>query len=86
LVQGAVWAMVVEMRHVFGQHCRQMAAVDDQDPVQQFPVASSDPSLGDRVRSGATHRCAQDADVLAGEHGIEDVGELAVAVPDQNLN
>ena len=29
-------AMVVEVRHVFVQHRRKMAAVNDQDPVQQF--------------------------------------------------
>jgi hypothetical protein len=27
-----------------------MAAVDDQDPVQQFAADSSDPAFGDRVR------------------------------------
>jgi hypothetical protein len=32
-MQGAVWAMVVEVRHVLGQHCGEMAAVDDQHPV-----------------------------------------------------
>lgn len=32
---------------------------------------------------GACTGCAQDADALAGEHGIEDAGELAVAIPDQ---
>jgi hypothetical protein len=29
------------------------------------------------------HRCAQDPDAFAGDHGIEDAGELAVAIPDQ---
>jgi hypothetical protein len=52
LVQGAVWAMVVEMRHVLGQHRHQMATVNYQDPVQQFTANRSDPSFGDRVRLG----------------------------------
>jgi hypothetical protein len=34
---------------------------------------------------GARTRCAQDADAFAGEHGIEDVGELAIPVSDQEL-
>jgi hypothetical protein len=46
--------MVVEMRHVLGQHCCEMAAVGDQDPVQQFTANRSDPSFGDRVRPGLT--------------------------------
>jgi hypothetical protein len=32
---------------------------------------------------GCQHRCAQDADNLAGEHGIEYAGELAVTISDQ---
>jgi hypothetical protein len=42
--------MVVEVRHVLGQHCRKIAAVDAQRPVQQFPANSPDPSFGDLVR------------------------------------
>jgi hypothetical protein len=33
LVERPVRAMVVEVRHVLGQHCGEMAAVDDEDPV-----------------------------------------------------
>jgi hypothetical protein len=49
LVERAVRAVVVEVRDVLGQHCGEMAAVDDQHPVQQFSAGSSDPSFGDRV-------------------------------------
>jgi hypothetical protein len=45
--------MVVEVRHVLGQHCREMAAADNQHPVQQFAADSSDPPFADRVRPGA---------------------------------
>ena len=41
--------MVVEVRHVFGQYCREMAAVDDQYPVEQFAAEGADPAFGDRV-------------------------------------
>jgi hypothetical protein len=47
--------MVVEVRHVLGQHRRKMAAVNDQDPVQQFAADSGDPSFGDRVRLRCPH-------------------------------
>lgn len=40
-------AMVVEVRHILGQHCREMAAVDDQDPVQHA-AGSCDPAFGNR--------------------------------------
>ncbi len=75
--------MVVEVRHVLGQHYREMAAVDDQYLIQQFEADSSGPSFGDRICPGRPHRCAQDTNSLTGEHGIENAGELAVAVPDQ---
>src|SRR4051812_29239292 len=75
--------MVVIVRYVLGQHCREMAAVDDQYPVEKFAADSGDPSFGDRVRLGSPHWCAQDANALAGEHGIKSTGELAVAVPNQ---
>jgi hypothetical protein len=60
-----------------------VATVDDQHPVEYLAADSADPSLGDRVGPRRPHRCAQDPDAFAGEHGIEDAGELAVAVPDQ---
>jgi hypothetical protein len=75
--------MVVEVRDVLGQHHHQMAAVDDQHPVQQFAADSSNPSFGDPVRPRCPHWGAQDPDVLTGERGVEDVGEFAVAIPDQ---
>ena len=75
-------AMVIAVRDVFGQHRHQMA-VDDQHWVEQFAADSSDSSSGDPVRPRCPYRGAQDTHALAGEHGIERGGELAVAVPDQ---
>jgi hypothetical protein len=74
--------MGVEVRHVLGQHGPKLALVEDQHPIQQLAADGADPSLSDCVRSGRAYRCAQDADGFAGEHGVEDAGELAVAIPD----
>ncbi|MDT5000435.1 MAG: hypothetical protein QOK12_2540 [Mycobacterium sp.] len=41
--------MVVEVRHVLAQHCLEVAAVEDQHPVEQFAADGADPSFGDRV-------------------------------------
>ena len=78
--------MVVKVRHVLGQHRGEMATVDDQDPVQQFPADSSDPSFGDRVGLGRPHRRAQDANTLADEHGIETLVNLLSRSRTKNLN
>lgn len=85
LVQRAVGAMVVEMGHVLGEYRFEVAAVEDQYPVEQFSADGTDPSFGDRVRSGRSYGCAQDADAFAGEHGVEHAGELAVA-PRSRIN
>jgi hypothetical protein len=61
----------------------EVAAGENQYPVQQLSPDRADPSFGNRVRLRGPHRCAQDADARAGEHGVEGVGELAVAIPDQ---
>lgn len=75
---GAEWSstacdrpMVVEVRHVLGQYRHQMAAVDDQYPIQQFAAVTSDPAFGDRVRPPCRYRDAQDEHAFAGEHGIK---------------
>jgi hypothetical protein len=61
LLEGTVRAVVVKVRRVLGQHRGEMAAVEDQDPVQQFAAEGSDPSFGNRVRLRYPHRGAQDA-------------------------
>jgi hypothetical protein len=63
--------MVVEVRHVLGQYCGEMAAADGQYPVQQLAADSFDPSFGNCICPGCPHWCAQDANILAGEHGIK---------------
>jgi hypothetical protein len=83
LVQCSVRPVGVEVRHVLGQHRRKLALVEDQHPIQQLAAYGADPAFGDCVRAGRLHRGAQDADGLAGEHGIENGGELAVAIPDE---
>ena len=75
--------MVVEVRHVLGQHSLEMAPIDDQHPVEQLAADGADPAFGDRVRPGRLHRGTQDPDGFADEDSIEGVGELAVAIPDQ---
>jgi hypothetical protein len=82
VVQCSVGVMVVDMRHVLGQHSLERAAIDAQHPVQQCAADRCDPAFGDRIRLGRRHRGAQDVNTLAGEHGIEHPGDRAVAIPD----
>jgi hypothetical protein len=52
-------------------------------PIQQLTADGADPSFGDSRSRGARALGAQDADGFAGEHGVQDAGERAVAIPDQ---
>jgi hypothetical protein len=78
-------AVLVDVRRVLGQYVFEMVPVEDQYPIQQLAAEGADPAFGDRVRSGRPHRCTQDADAFAGEHGIEGAGELGIPIPDQEL-
>jgi hypothetical protein len=83
VLHGAVGAVLVEMRCVLGQYLFEVAPVADQYSVEQLAADGADPSFGARIRPGRSYRCAQDSDAFAGENGIEGVGELAIAIPDQ---
>jgi hypothetical protein len=49
-------------------------------------VHRADPSFGDRVHPGHSHRRAQDAHTLAGEHGIEHTGNVLSRSRIKNVN
>lgn len=70
------------MPDVFVRHCGEVAWPGDQEVVETFPAQGADEAFRDRVRSGCPDRGADDADVGAGEHGVERGGELAVPVAD----
>ena len=71
------------MLRVLAQYRVEVAGSGDQEVVEAFPAQCSDESFRDRVRAGCSYRGADDADVSAGEDGVERRGELAVSVADQ---
>jgi hypothetical protein len=79
-------AVVVEVRQVFSQYSLEVAAVEDQDPVQQLAAYGADLSFGDRVPSRCSRWRAQGADGFAGEHGVEGVVNLLSRSLDQHAN
>ena len=85
LMQGSVRSVGVEVRHIFAQHDVEVARSADQQMVEAFPAQCPDEAFRDRVRPRCPDRSADDADVGAGEHGVERGGELAVPVADQEL-
>ena len=51
--------------------------------VEAFAAQRADEALGDRVRARCPDWGAEDADVGAGEHGVEGGSELGISVADQ---
>jgi hypothetical protein len=85
LAEGTVRPGCVVVAQVLGQHLVQMVLIDDQGPVEDLAARGADDSLADGVRSGRLRRAGENPDARCCEHGVEGVGELACAVPDQEL-
>ena len=68
------------------EHPFEMAAVEDQEPVETLRSDGADEALGNRVRLCRSHRRADDLDPFASEDGVEVTRELAVAIPDQKAH
>ena len=78
-----MWTLGVEVDLVLGKDRAQVACVDDEDPVEEFEAYAAHPPLHDRVHLGGL-RCGEyHADALGLEHLIEQRGELAVPISDQ---
>jgi hypothetical protein len=86
LAEGTVRPGSVVVRQVLGEYLAQVVLFDNQQPVEDLPAQGADDPFADRVRSGCLRRAGENPDAFCGEHGIEGAGELAGAVPDQELD
>jgi hypothetical protein len=83
LPEGAVRAMFVVVPRVARENALQVAAADDQEPVEAFPTDASDPTLGMRSRLRRPDRRSDDLDPFGAEDVVELTRELAVAITNQ---
>jgi hypothetical protein len=77
-----MWPVAVVMVDEDHKHSLEMAAVEDQQPVETLGSDGADEAFGNRVRLWGAHRCADDLDPFASEDDVEVARELAVAIPD----
>src|SRR4029453_17918364 len=68
------------------EHPFEMAAVEDQEPVETLRADGADEALGNRVRLRRSHWDADDLDPFASEDDVEVTRELALTIPDQEAN
>jgi hypothetical protein len=66
-----------------GRPTAKVGCSGDQEMVEAFAAQGADPAFRDGVRSWCLNWGADDADVGAGEHGVEGCCEFAVPVADQ---
>ena len=70
---------------VLGEHGIQMAASEDERPVEALAPDGADLALADGVRPGCPDRALDDPGALCGEDGVEGSRELGVAIADEEL-
>ena len=85
LIEGSVGPMPVVVVPVFGEDGFEMAAAQDEEPVQALPADGADKPLADRVRSGRPDGRLDDPDPIGCEDGAEGRGELGVAISNEEL-
>jgi hypothetical protein len=68
------------------KHPLEVAAVEDQQPVEAFGADCADEAFGDGVRFRRSHRRADNLNSFASEDSVEVTRELAVAIMDEEAN
>jgi len=79
LAERAVRPVRVVVRRVDLDDALELAAAEDQQPVEALAAQSADPALGVRSRPRCLHRRFDDTDAFGAEDLIEVARELAVA-------
>ena len=78
-------AVPVVVIQVFGEDDFEMAAAEDEEPVQALPADGADKPLRDRVGARRPDGRLDDPDPFSAEDGVEGVGELRVAISNEEL-
>ena len=78
--------VLVVMGAIVGQDMFEMAATNDQHPVEALATNRADESLCKGICSGCSRRSTDGPDALGTEYFVEAQGELGVSVPDEELD
>src|SRR5204863_9112033 len=82
----AMWSLSVVMVDIDPEHTFEVAAVEDQQPVETLGTDRADRSLRNRVRLRRPHGRLHDPDAFAAEYLVEAAAVFAVAVTKQELH
>src|SRR5262249_12133978 len=84
--ESAVWALAVVVRDIGAEYSFEVAAAEDQQPVETFGADGADEALGVGVCPWCADGRVDHFDPLAAEDLVEGGSELAVAVMDQKAH
>ena len=84
--ESAVGALAVVMRYVEAKHSFEVAAAEDQQPVETLGADGADEALGIGIRLRCADRRVDHLDRFVAEDVVEGGAELAVAVVDQEAH
>ncbi len=75
--------MPVVVTGIDAKHVLELAAAEDEQPVEALATDAADPALGVGVRVRRLHGCADHGDPFALKDMVEAAAELGVAIVDQ---
>ena len=82
-LESAVWPVLVVVAAVDAEHVLEMAAAEDEDPVEAVGANRAHPTLGEGVRVRRLDRRADHLDAFRPEDLVERAAELRVAIMDE---
>src|SRR6266542_6512501 len=84
LAECAVWPVRVVVGDVLAEYAFEVAAGDDQDPVEALAPGAADPAFRVRLRLRGCDRRSDHADPFRVNERVEGLGQLDVAITDQD--
>jgi hypothetical protein len=69
-VERSVWTLLVEVADVGAEDVLELAATEDQEPVEALPADAADPAFGVGVCVRRLDRCSDDFDAFAAEDAV----------------
>ena len=79
----AVWPLAVVVADIGADDALELAAVEDEQPVEALATDAADPALHVRVRVRRPNWGSDDPDALITEERVEPVGELRIPIMDR---
>ena len=81
-----MWPLAVVMVDIDAEHVLEVAAVENQQPVEALRADGADEAFGDRIRLRRSHRRLRNPDTFAAEDLVEGTAVPTVTVAEQEAD